>query len=275
MKNIKNKNKLKGKNNNNERKLKGAKNKNNAVEFNEYLESLTNNIEEKIYEILKSKKIKVRDTNKEFNNFLNKNNIYSFEDDILCEYPNFPEFYCKENQLGKNKNNNDDYTFRKKNKIETININLDLSYDEPLEELDVEDMNNENIQLELNIDENELPNPPIINDQEIRDRLEYIINHCGDKLDTITNFWKKNRKKIKLFIGFAGNKDDILRIYGKGLDRTGKIKSIEFNRYWNRHDGDGINMNSEKSIKELYDVDSMKEEELLERIDDIINKFNK
>ena len=275
MKNIKNKNKLKGKNNNNERKLKGAKNKNNAIEFNEYLESLTNNIEEKIYEILKSKKIKVRDTNKEFNNFLNKNNFYSFEDDILCEYPNFPEFYCKENQLGKNKNNNDDYTFRKKNKIETININLDLSYDEPLEELDVEDMNNENIQLELNIDENELPNPPIINDQEIRDRFEYIINHCGDKLDTITNFWKKNRKKIKLFIGFAGNKDDILRIYGKGLDRTGKIKSIEFIRYWNRHDGDGINMNSEKSIKELYDVDSMKEDELLERIDDIINKFNK
>ena len=132
MKNIKNKNKLKGKNNNNERKLKGAKNKNNAIEFNEYLESLTNNIEEKIYEILKSKKIKVRDTNKEFNNFLNKNNFYSFEDDILCESPNSPEFYCKENQLGKNKNNNDDYTFRKKNKIETININLDLSYDEPL-----------------------------------------------------------------------------------------------------------------------------------------------
>ena len=238
-------------------------------------EVLSKKMKEREISVKANIKINVKEVKNEFYNFLNKTPPYTFEDNIICEIPDTPEFYCEENQLGQNKNNKEDYLFRKKKDIETININLNLSYDEPLEELDDEDdTNNENNKLELNIDENELPNPSIINDQEIRDRLEYIINHCGDKLDTITNFWKKKRKKIKLFIGFDKKSDNIFyMIYGKGFDKNGKIKNIELKRFWKWRD-EWIELISENSINKIFDVDSMSKDQLLNRIDDIINAFS-
>ena len=187
--------------------------------------------------------------------------------------PNIPELYCKENKLGKDIDNIEDYSTRKKEniKITIINTNTYLTPDEPLEETNDVDINN---QLDLNIDENEIPNQPIINDQEEINRLDKIVNENGDKLDNIVECWRKNRKKIKLFVGFENDTDNIFyRIYGKGLDKNGKIKSIEYHRYWIRHGEDWIEMNLDKSIKELYDVDSMKIDDLLERINDVINKF--
>ena len=239
-------------------------------------EVLSKKMKEKEISVKANIEINVKEAKNEFYNFLNKTPPYTFEDNIICEIPDTPEFYCEENQLGQNKNNNEDYIFRNKKDIEpiNININLNLSYDEPLEEPNDEDTNNENNQLGLNIDEDELPNPSIIYDLELRDRLEYIIKHSGDKLDTIINFWKNNRKRIKLFIGFDKKSDNIFYIiYGKGLDKNGKIKNIEFNRFWKWRD-EWIELRNENQIKKIFDVDSMSKDQLLNRIDDIINAFS-
>ena len=239
--------------------------------INKEHEVLTKKMKEKQIFTITNIKIKVKEPEKEFNAFLNEIPSHSFDDNIISEIPNIPEFCCKENKLGKHKNNIEDYLIRKNKNIETININTYLTPDEPFEEINDEDINNE---LDLNIEENEIPNQPIINDQEAINRLDKIVNENGDKLDNIVECWRKNRKKIKLFVGFENDTDNIFyRIYGKGLDKNGKIKSIEYHRYWIRHGEDWIEMNLEKSIKELYDVDSMKIDDLLERINDVINKF--
>ena len=268
MEKIKHKNKIKIKkktNNNNKKTLNGVNNKFNSYEFNRYLESLSESIEEKISEISGFTTFKIKDTNKEFDKFLNKNAFDSFEDNTKYKIPNIQGLYCDEHQLGKDINNKDDYIFRTNRLIEVMNINRNEFNNEPLNEPnDESNIQNDNIELELNIDENEIPNQPTINDEEIRNKLEYILN-----------YWRNNRKKIKLFIGFDTNSDNIFyRIYGKGLDKNGKIKNIEYHRYWIWHGEDWIEMNLEKSIKELYDVDALKIDDLLERIDDIINKFN-
>lgn len=265
MEKIKNKNKIKKKTNNNKKILNGVNNKINSNEFNNYLELLSENIKEKISEISGHITIEIKDTNKEFDKFLTQNSLNYIEDNEKCKIPNIQNLYCEEYKLGKHKNNKDDYIFRTNNLIEVKNINRNLLINEPLEEPnDNSNLQNDFNELELNIDENEILNPPTINDEEIRNKLEYIIN-----------YWRSNRKKIKLFIGFDVNSNNIFyKIYGKGLDRNGKIKSIEYYRYWIWHGEDWIEMNLEKSIKELYNVDSMEKQELLGKIDDIINKFN-
>lgn len=269
MENIKYKNKIKKRTNNKKKILNGVNYKINSNEFNKYLESLSESIEEKISEISGHIKNKIKDTNQEFNKFLNQITLDVIEDNNISKIPNIQELYYEKNQLGKNISNKDDYISRTNKLIEVINKNSNLFINEPLEEPnDQDNIQNNNIiesnnQLELNIDENEVPTQPIINDEEIRNKLKFIIN-----------YWRDNRKKIRLFIGYDENSDNIFyKIYGKGLDRNGKIKNIEYNRYWNWHDN-WIIMNSEKSIKELYNVDSMEKQDLLGRIDDIINKFN-
>ena len=236
-------------------------------------EVLSKKMKEKEIFVITNIKIKVKEPKKEFYDFLNEIPPHCFEDNISNGVPDIPEFYCKEKKLGKKKDNRQDYINRKnKNKkIEIIPINVDLTPDEPLEEINDEDINN---QLDLNIDENEIPNQPIMNDQEKIKGLEKIDNQQGNELDNIDDNSQNNEKKIKLYFGFEKNTYNIFfMIYGKDLDDNGKITNIEYNRYWIRH-GEVLDpMNVEKSIKELYNVDSMTKEELLERIDDLINKY--
>ena len=238
--------------------------------INKEHEILSKKMKEKEIFVITNIKINVKESNKKFNDFVNEIPPFSFEDNIISEIPDIPEFYCKENQLGKNKKNRQDYLIRKNKNIEIISMNTYLTPDEPLEEMNDEDINN---QLDLNIDENETPNTPMINDQEIRTRLENIVNNYGYELDKIVNYWRNNKRRIKLFYGYEKDTDNIFYlIYGKDLDTNGRIKNIEYNRYWNWNDS-WIVMNSEKSIKELYEVDSMEKKEILGKIDDIIKKF--
>ena len=214
--------------------------------------------------------INIKESKKDFDNFVNSIPPYTFEDNIIINISDISELLLNnDDQCGKNKNNKSDYLYRKYKNIETVIINSDLAYDEPLEDqnednikedmnIDIYDLNNK---IALNQDENETPNQPIINDEEIREKFEYIVD-----------YWREHRKKIKLFAGYKRNFEDIYVIYGKGLDRNGKIKNIELNRCLKMFDYDRTS--TEKSVKELFNVDSMTKEELSNKIDDIIKIFD-
>ena len=133
--------------------------------INKEHEVLTKKLKEKQIFTITNIKIKVKEPKKKFNDFLKEIPSHSFEDNIIIKMPNIPELYCKENKLGKDIDNIEDYSTRKKEniKITIINTNTYLTPDEPLEETNDVDINN---QLDLNIDENEIPNQPIINDHK-------------------------------------------------------------------------------------------------------------
>ena len=239
--------------------------------MNQNIETLYNKIDEIKANFLSNIIINVKETNQNFQDFLINIPSSFIEENIQCVLPNIPELYSKKNKLGLHKNNKDDYFERLKLIIDIEVIEEALEYDIPIKEAKIivndnnSDKNINNIQIAINKDENILENNSVKDDINELKRKMIAINF-------ILEIWKENRVKQKLFVGFDRYSEDVIfRIYGKILDKERKIKVIEFNRYAIKFQ---LRFKFEKSVKELFNVDSLSKEELISRIDEIINQFN-
>ena len=198
--------------------------------MNQNIETICNKIDEIKANFLSNIIINVKETNKNFNDFLDNISTSFLEEDINSELPNIPEIYSKKNKLGLHKNNEDDYFERLKLIIDIEVIEEELEYDIPIKETKIiindnnSDKNINNIQIAINKDENILENNFVKDDiNEIKIKMYYI--------NKILEIWKENRVKQKLYVGLEKNsKDVIFRIYGKIFDKERKRKVLEFNR---------------------------------------------
>ena len=216
--------------------------------------------------------INIKDTNSNFENFLENIKPDFLEENIVCEIPDIPDLFSFGNKLGKHKNNKNDYITRKERLIKDneLIINEDLDINFPLEEENteenelIEDKNIDVIRDELNVDQIVPGGLVSLNDQE-----EIMKRKIG--INIIIDIWKTRRKKELLFIGVdPTDKKSFLRIYGKKFDKDGKIKIIEINNYLKILEDIFF---SELTVKEIFNVDSMSKEEILPRIGEVINKY--
>ena len=213
-----------------------------------------------------------KDTNSNFENFLENIKPDFLEENIVCEIPDIPDLFSFGNKLGKHKNNKNDYITRKERLIKDneLIINGDLEINLPLEEDNIEenelieDKNIDVIREELNVDQIVPEGLISLNDQEEIMKRKISINN-------IIDIWKTRRNKEIIFIGFDPNdKKSFFRIYGKEFDKDGKIKIIEINNYLKILEDIFF---SELTVKEIFNVDSMSKEEILPRIGEVINKY--
>ena len=216
--------------------------------------------------------INIKDTNSNFENFLENIKPDFLEENIICEIPDIPALFSFGNKLGKHKNNKNDYITRKERLIKDneLIINEDLDINFPLEEENteenelIEDKNIDVIRDELNVDQIVPGGLVSLNDQE-----EIMKRKIG--INIIIEIWKTRRKKELLFIGVdPTDKKSFLRIYGKKFDKDGKIKVIEINTYLKILEDIFF---LELTVKEIFNVDSMSKEEILPRIGEVINKY--
>jgi hypothetical protein len=216
--------------------------------------------------------INIKDTNSNFENFLENIKPDFLEENIICEIPDIPALFSFGNKLGKHKNNKNDYITRKERLIKDneLIINEDLDINFPLEEENteenelIEDKNIDVIRDELNVDQIVPGGLVSLNDQE-----EIMKRKIG--INIIIDIWKTRRKKELLFIGVdPTDKKSFLRIYGKKFDKDGKIKVIEINTYLKILEDIFF---LELTVKEIFNVDSMSKEEILPRIGEVINKY--
>ena len=216
--------------------------------------------------------INIKDTNSNFENFLENIKPDFLEENIVCEIPDIPDLFSFGNKLGKHKNNKNDYITRKERLIKDneLIINEDLDINFPLEEENteenelIEDKNIDVIRDELNVDQIVPGGLVSLNDQE-----EIMKRKIG--INIIIDIWKTRRKKELLFIGVdPTDKKSFLRIYGKKFDKDGKIKVIEINTYLKILEDIFF---LELTVKEIFNVDSMSKEEILPRIGEVINKY--
>ena len=216
--------------------------------------------------------INIKDTNSNFENFLENIKPDFLEENIVCEIPDIPDLFSFGNKLGKHKNNKNDYITRKERLIKDneLIINEDLDINFPLEEENteenelIEDKNIDIIREGLNVDQIVPEGLVSLNDQE-----EIMKRKIG--INIIIEIWKTRRKKELIFIGVdPTDKKSFLRIYGKKFDKDGKIKVIEINNYLKILDDIFF---FELSVKEIFNVDSMSKEEILPRIGEVINKY--
>ena len=216
--------------------------------------------------------INIKDTNSNFENFLENIKPDFLEENIICEIPDIPALFSFGNKLGKHKNNKNDYITRKERLIKDneLIINEDLDINFPLEEENteenelIEDKNIDVIRDELNVDQIGPGGLVSLNDQE-----EIMKRKIG--INIIIDIWKTRRKKELLFIGVdPTDKKSFLRIYGKKFDKDGKIKVIEINTYLKILEDIFF---LELTVKEIFNVDSMSKEEILPRIGEVINKY--
>ena len=214
----------------------------------------------------------IKDTNSNFENFLENIKPDFLEENIICEIPDIPALFSFGNKLGKHKNNKNDYITRKERLIKDneLIINEDLDINFPLEEENteenelIEDKNIDVIRDELNVDQIVPGGLVSLNDQE-----EIMKRKIG--INIIIEIWKTRRKKELLFIGVdPTDKKSFLRIYGKKFDKDGKIKVIEINTYLKILEDIFF---LELTVKEIFNVDSMSKEEILPRIGEVINKY--
>ena len=214
----------------------------------------------------------IKDTNSNFENFLENIKPDFLEENIICEIPDIPALFSFGNKLGKHKNNKNDYITRKERLIKDneLIINEDLDINFPLEEENteenelIEDKNIDVIRDELNVDQIVPGGLVSLNDQE-----EIMKRKIG--INIIIDIWKTRRKKELLFIGVdPTDKKSFLRIYGKKFDKDGKIKVIEINTYLKILEDIFF---LELTVKEIFNVDSMSKEEILPRIGEVINKY--
>ena len=214
----------------------------------------------------------IKDTNSNFENFLENIKPDFLEENIVCEIPDIPALFSFGNKLGKHKNNKNDYITRKERLIKDneLIINEDLDINFPLEEENteenelIEDKNIDVIRDELNVDQIVPGGLVSLNDQE-----EIMKRKIG--INIIIDIWKTRRKKELLFIGVdPTDKKSFLRIYGKKFDKDGKIKVIEINTYLKILEDIFF---LELTVKEIFNVDSMSKEEILPRIGEVINKY--
>ena len=214
---------------------------------------------------------KVKESKSVFQNFLGGITSDFLDENIICEIPDIPRIYGEESTLGKNKNNSKDYLRRR---AELIKDNILLLSEElepnlPLSEINLELDNDNNINYgqdlkELNTDENDGGSPSIVNDK-------YLIIQRRSAVNTIIEICKVRLNKVILYIGLDPiNKIDILRIFGKIFDENGKIKIIEFNKYSIKYTE---TFTLEKKVKDIFNIDSMSREEIIQRIDEVIKKF--
>ena len=216
--------------------------------------------------------INIKDTNSNFENFLENIKPDFLEENIVCEIPDIPDLFSFGNKLGKHKNNKNDYITRKERLIKDneLIINEDLDINFPLEEENteenelIEDKNIDIIREGLNVDQIVPEGLVSLNDQE-----EIMKRKIG--INIIIEIWKTRRKKELIFIGVdPTDKKSFLRIYGKKFDKDGKIKVIEINNYLKILDDIFF---FELSVKEIFNVDSMSKEEILPRKGQVINKY--
>ena len=216
--------------------------------------------------------INIKDTNSNFENFLENIKPDFLEENIICEIPDIPALFSFGNKLGKHKNNKNDYITRKERLIKDneLIINEDLDINFPLEEENteenelIEDKNIDIIREGLNVDQIVPEGLVSLNDQE-----EIMKRKIG--INIIIEIWKTRRKKELIFIGVdPTDKKSFLRIYGKKFDKDGKIKVIEINTYLKILEDIFF---LELTVKEIFNVDSMSKEEILPRIGEVINKY--
>ena len=214
----------------------------------------------------------IKDTNSNFENFLENIKPDFLEENIVCEIPDIPDLFSFGNKLGKHKNNKNDYITRKERLIKDneLIINEDLDINFPLEEENteenelIEDKNIDIIREGLNVDQIVPEGLVSLNDQE-----EIMKRKIG--INIIIEIWKTRRKKELIFIGVdPTDKKSFLRIYGKKFDKDGKIKIIEINNYLKILEDIFF---SELTVKEIFNVDYMSKEEILPRIGEVINKY--
>jgi len=219
-------------------------------------------------EVISNIMIDIKESKKNFEYFLDTIYPDFLEENIECDIPEITELYSDENSLGFKQNNINDYNRRETELFkDKIFIDETLPIDIPLTEINIEEDdiinndNNINHKIGINRDEYDEPSPAVGDDQQKRGAACIILD-----------YWEKNRIKINLFTGLdKKNKHVIIRIYGKKFDINRKLKLIEFNSYSTKF---LMKITLEKTVKELFDVDSMSKEDLIMRIDDIINKFN-
>ena len=143
------------------------------------------------------------------------------------------------------------------------NLELDIEITEP----NIEIQNDKNLDynpIKIRNAELIMTNLPSPDDQtEIENQLiamNNIVDICLPKL----------RKEI-LFRGYnPDNNKDILIIFGKRFNKEGKFKIIEYHSFNARF---GLNIDFEKTVKELFNLDYISIEEISPRINEVIKKF--
>ena len=213
--------------------------------------------------------INIKEPNEQFNNFLESINHEYLEEDILLEIPDIPEFYEKNIKLGKNKNNKSDFIRRRLEILkEDVYIDdRDLDIDEPI--LYNFNENDENPDINIMSDNIRIDEPAIPN-FTITDDVLKILEMINAK-QTIVDIYRKKMKE-KIYIGLVGK--NIIRIIGKNLilrDNHRLITNIEFISYSTRFQ---LTIQKTKSIQELFKVDCMTKEEIIQKVPEIIKEFN-
>ena len=224
--------------------------------------------------------VSTKETNEEFNKFLDSTYCEFLEENDVYDLPENDDFYSKDNKLGHHKNNKNDYSRRRTLifKEDLLIIEKNLEFDSPLQIANLENNNKNdiNIQPVLNIDQNANEILPILLD------LNQTINKIKAIKIIIDIYRSKARDKI--YFGFELNRNNknnsneinvrnIYKIYGKNFvyeNNIKKIKTIEYNNYSVKFK---VFLTKTKSIKELFKIESMTKEEILQKIEDIINKF--
>ena len=224
--------------------------------------------------------ISAKDTNEEFNKFLDSTYCEFLEENDVYDLPENNEFYSKENKLGHNKNNKNDYSRRRtlifKEDLLIIEKNLELDCPLQIANLENNNKNDINIQPALNIDQNANQILPILLDLN---QTKNMINAIKIIIDIY-----RSKAKDKIYFGFDVNRKNnnnsneinvrnIYKIYGKNFvyeNKQKKIKTLEYNNYSVKFK---VFLTKTKSIKELFNIESMTKEEILQKIEDIINKF--
>ena len=243
-------------------------NNNNNIQ-NKKDENIAEKIPEIKADIISNIIVNIKETNASFNDFLDTVKPVFLEENIICELPDIPELYIAKKQIGIKTNNKNDYSRRKveliKDNEKEINENLEL--DKEITEPNIEIQNDKNLDynpIKIRNAELIMTNLPTPDDQtEIENQLiamNNIVDICLPKL----------RKEI-LFRGYnPDNNKDILIIFGKRFNKEGKFKIIEYHSFNARF---GLNIDFEKTVKELFNLDYISIEEISPRINEVIKKF--
>lgn len=243
-------------------------NNNNNIQ-NKKEENIAEKISEIKADIISNIIVNIKETNASFNDFLDTVKLDFLEENIICELPDIPELYTAKKQIGIKTNNKNDYSRRKaeliKDNEKEINENLEIDIE--ITEPNIEIQNDKNLDynpIKIRNEELIMTNLPTPDDQtEIENQLiamNNIVDICLPKL----------RKEI-LFRGYnPDNNKDILIIFGKRFNKEGKFKIIEYHSFNARF---GLNIDFEKTVKELFNLDYISIEEISPRINEVIKKF--
>ena len=183
--------------------------------------------------------------NQIFYDILTGDNKFTFENEDLCfELPNALLFNEKD-QLGNHKNSKNDFKRRseaifKKGKKEKPKVE-----EEKTNKIEDEYDDFENVE---NMDDNK-----------------------NQKAIKIQKYFRTKRSKKRIYLGYNKNKTSILWIYIGKFDSKNNITQLEIKNYVINQQK---NKTFEKDIKDLFGVNSISNEDLKKRINDIVDKIN-